>query len=402
MPKLAINKLKLNTGQIPGVPKNPRFIKDHRFEQLKSSLSDDPSFTELREPLVYIHNDQNIVVAGNMRLKAAKDLGWKEIPVKIMNPDGKPLDAKLIRSRIIKDNAEYGEDDYDLLANEWAEDPLKDWGVDIPNGFEPEVEIEEDEPPEVDDSEPPKSKLGEVYQLGKHRVLCGDATKREDVELLMDGQKADMVFTDPPYGYSYESNHQKKHKMLMNDDKLIDVYSIVGSHIADVTPLYVCAGFQTIAEWLTLNTYNLKNLIVWKKNNWSMGDLKGAYAGQYEFIIYSTKGRVEPIGGRDRDVWEFDREPPEEHPTMKPIELIVKAISNHKANTVLDIFLGSGSTLIACEQTNRTCCGMEIAPAYVDVIRKRYWKFINDGSEEGWEEGTPAIKQPRLMEVRHE
>ena len=226
-----------------------------------------------------------------------------------------------------------------------------------------------------------------------HFVMCGDSTDKANVELLMDGEKADMVFTDPPYGYSYESNYQSKHKMLQNDDTILDVYELIDSHIADNTPVYICAGFQTIGEWLALNRYNLKNLIVWKKNNWSMGDLKGAYAGQYEFIIYSPKGRVELEGSRDRDVWEFDREPPKDHPTMKPVELIAKAITNHKSNNVLDPFLGTGTTLIACEQTDRTCYGMELDEKYVDVIRKRYAKFTSPDNElpENWEELTPPI-----------
>ena len=364
-------------------PNNPRIIKDAAFKKLVQSIKDFPEMIEAREIVV---NTDMVILGGNMRYRALKEAGITEVPVKIVDwPDDKQ------REFVIKDNVSGGEWDYDALANQYEIEELSAWGLELPEMTDIQAEVEEDEAPEVS-QEPPVSKLGEIYQLGRHRVMCGDSTDKASVELLMAGEKADMVFTDPPYGYSYESNHQKTHKMLKNDDTIIDVYELIDGHIVDNTPVYICAGFQTIAEWLALNRYTLKNLIVWKKNNWSMGDLTGAYAGQYEFIIYSPKGRVELVGGRDRDVWEFDREPPKDHPTTKPVGLIAKAIQNHKCSSVLDLFLGSGSTLIACEQTDRTCYGMELDPKYVDVIRKRYWKFVNNGDETGWQEGTPVIQ----------
>lgn len=364
-------------------PDNPRTIRDDNFKKLVKSIKEFPEMLDAR-PLVL--NKEHIILGGNMRYKAAKEAGLTELPVKIVDwPEDKQ------REFIIKDNVSGGDWDWDILANEWDTDLLDDWGLELPDSIKEPDEVEEDEAPEVS-SEPPVSQLGSIYQLGRHRVMCGDSTDKASVELLMNGDKADMVFTDPPYGYSYESNHQTKHKMLKNDDTIIDVYQLIDEWIVDNTPVYICAGFQTIGDWLALNIYTLKNLIVWKKNNWSMGDLTGAYAGQYEFIIYSPKGRVELVGGRDRDVWEFDREPPKDHPTTKPVGLIAKAIQNHKCSNVLDLFLGSGSTLIACEQTNRTCYGMELDPKYVDVIRKRYAKFIDpDNWEATWETMTPAI-----------
>lgn len=254
-------------------------------------------------------------------------------------------------------------------------------------------DVAEDEVPPVS-QDPAKSELGKVYQLGRHRLMCGDATKIEDVEKLMNGKKADMVFTDPPYGYSYESNHQDKHDVLLNDDKILDFFPLAIAFTNDNAPIYTFCGFQTVDKWIKIikdNGLSLKNMIVWKKNNWSMGDLEGAYAGQYELILYTPKGRTLIQGKRDTDVWEYNREAPTDHPTMKPVGLISIAIQNHKADSVLDFFGGSGSTLIACEQTNRTCCIMELDPKYCDVIRRRYWKFVNDNNEEGWEENTPSI-----------
>jgi DNA modification methylase len=231
----------------------------------------------------------------------------------------------------------------------------------------------------------PKTKLGDVYQLGSHRLMCGDSTSIDAVDKLMDGDKADMVFTDPPYGYQYESNHQKKHKMLENDDKILDFLPNAFSAMTNNSSIFVCGSHQTICEWKPLleRHFDYKNLIVWKKNNWSMGDLKGSFAGQHELILYGTKGRVELIGERSRDVWEFDRDPPKDHPTQKPTALIEFAISKVTAAgmIVLDFFGGSGSTLIACQKTGRKCFMMELDPRYCDVIVRRWEEFTGKNAE---------------------
>lgn len=238
-----------------------------------------------------------------------------------------------------------------------------------------------DEPEEafisISDKEP-ISKTGDVWLLGDHRVMCGDSTNKENMKSLMGEVKADIVFTDPPYGYSYQSNFQDKYEMITNDDKFLDFIPNVINVIEDNSPIYVCAGWQTSSYWFEYfkkNNLKIKNIIIWKKNNWSMGDLKGAYAGQYEMIFFLHKGQVELNNGRDRDVWEIDREPPKDHPTTKPVALIIRALKNHNSKLVLDSFLGSGSTLIACEQTNRICYGMEIDPLYVDVICRRWQNY---------------------------
>ena len=379
----------MNIKNIKPNPGNPRTIKDENFKKLVISIKDFPEMLDAR-PLVL--NKDNIILGGNMRYKAAIEAGLTELPVKIVDwPEDKQ------REFIIKDNVSGGDWDWDILANEWDTELLDDWGLELPDSIKEPEEVEEDEAPEVDESEPPKSKLGEVYQLGRHRVMCADSTAKENVERLMGGNKADMVFTDPPYGYKYESNYQTQHNMLMNDDQFLDFIPALYESLNDNCAVYTCGSFQTISFWIEYVKgldLDFKNIIVWKKNNWSMGDLKGAYAGQHELIIYSVKGRVELRNGRDRDVWEFDREPPTLHPTMKPIELVARAIRNTSddGQVVLDPFLGSGSTLIACEQTDRTCYGMELDPKYVDVIRKRYAKYKDpDNWEATWETMTPAI-----------
>lgn len=349
----------------------------------------------------------NNIIAGNGIVEAAGNIGLED--VQIVESDGKKLiavkrtdidlDSKQGREMALADNATSASD------LEWDEDAIKEeaekWDIDSGSWLGNEwlteqEETEEDEAPEVDESEPPKSQLGKVYKLSEHRLMCGDSTDAGPVAILMDGQKADMVFCDAPYGYKYESNHQNKYEMLKNDDKILDFIPVIWGAMKDNCPVYEFCGWQSLKQWLEYfenTSLDLKNVIIWKKNNWSMGDLKGAYAGQYEVILYLNKGRVELNGARDTVIWEFDREPPKMHPTMKPIELVAYALnkSSKKDDVVLDCFGGSGSTLIACEQLGRKCYMMELDPHYCDVIRKRWWKFTHDGDEDGWEEGTPAI-----------
>jgi len=232
---------------------------------------------------------------------------------------------------------------------------------------------DEDEIPEVTEA---LTKTGDLWLMGEHRVLCGDATKEENVDRLMDGNKADMVFTDPPYGYRYESNHQKSHKMLKNDDVILDFISMANQFTKKQSTLYLCTSHKVVEKWKPLIVgFIYKNMIVWKKNNWSMGDLTGSFAGQYELILFASKGNPQIIGERTTDIWSFDRVPPKLHPTMKPVELIQFAFSKWQSSKVLDLFLGSGSTLIACEKTNRKCYGLEIDEHYCDVIVKRWEDF---------------------------
>jgi DNA modification methylase len=319
------------------------------------------------------------IIAGHGRILAAKKLQMDEVPCLFVEG----LTDAQRKAYILADNrlSELGEWDMELVMGELAE--LDELGFDTElTGFdfqvEPEITDDEDDVPELPTE--PKAKLGDLYQLGRHRLICGDSTDVNVIDRLMDGVKADMVFCDAPYGYKYESNHQDKYEMLQNDDKILDFIPAIWGAMQDNCPVYEFCGWQSLKQWLEYfenTSLDLKNVIIWKKNNWSMGDLKGAYAGQYEVILYLNKGRVELNGARDTDIWEFDREPPKMHPTMKPIELIAYALnkSSKKGDVVLDCFGGSGSTLIACEQLNRKCYMAELDPKYVDVIVERWENF---------------------------
>ena len=380
-----MQKTVLKVSEIKNNPNNPRLIKDDKFKKLVKSIQEFPEMLDAREVVV---NKDHIILGGNMRYKAAKEAGIKEIPVKIVD-----WDEDKQRQFVIKDNVSGGEWDWDMLANEFDQEELDDWGLDTPDTWGEDKEVEEDEAPEVDESEPPKSKLGEVYQLGRHRVMCADSTVRENVEMLMNGQKADMVFTDPPYGVSYQSNMRtktEKFDVIKNDD-VIDGTAIEIAYEHSTGWVLVCTGWTVLTKWLEIINDEVTNLIVWDKGGGGMGDLKHSLLTDYELIMAYNRGN-EIVGKRLGSVWSIGKDfaGSYAHPTQKPVELPAQAIKTFSTGSVLDPFLGSGSTLIACEHTERTCYGMELDPKYVDVIRKRYHKFVT-GNEEGWENGTPAI-----------
>ena len=207
--KIDISKVHPNEGQIEGLPANPRLIKDGRFKKLMKSIQDLPEMTEARDLLVYPYGGDYVVIGGNMRLRAYQELGWKQVPCCIL-PDNMPVDK--LREMVIQDNNPFGETDWNMIANEWDVEELKDWGVDLPADWdtseaEEQKEAEEDDFSDEDaEKAEPRVKLGEIWQLGEHRLMCGDSTDADSVALLMGGQKADMVFTDPPYGMKKEKD----------------------------------------------------------------------------------------------------------------------------------------------------------------------------------------------------
>jgi DNA modification methylase len=357
--------------------RNSRTHSDQQVGQIAASIK------EWGWTVPVLIDPDGVLIAGHGRILAAQKLGIADVPCMVADEWS---DAQK-KAYVIADNklalnagwddemlkvelGELGELDFDLLLTGFDEDELSAFLDEPTDGL-----TDEDAVPEA--PEVPITVEGDVWLLGRHRLMCGDSTSIDAVEKLMDGRKADVLFTDPPYGYKYQSNHQDKHDMLMNDDVMLDFMPAAFSVMFDNSCAYICGSFQSISKWIDYVSQSLdyKNLIVWKKNNWSMGDLKGAYAGQHELIIFAHKGRVELIGKREPDVWSFDRVPPEIHPTQKPIEMVEYALSKVKSGCVLDLFGGSGSTLIACEKTNRDCRMMELDPKYCDVIIKRWQEF---------------------------
>jgi len=244
------------------------------------------------------------------------------------------------------------------------------------------------EEPETEDPEQVETDIqeGEVFKLGEHRLMCGDATDEEHVEKLMDGEKADMVFTDPPYGIEFQSNNREdKFDKIKNDDKIIDVQNILQGIIKEDSHRYICTGEQVYHVWREMFNDTYKNTIIWDKGNGGMGDLENDYAPQYEMIIYCNPENTELNGQRDTNLWTISRDDVNDysHPTQKPVELPARAIRNSSTHDdiVLDLFTGSGSTLLAAEQTNRKAFCMELDPQYCQVIINRWEDLTGKNAE---------------------
>jgi DNA modification methylase len=392
--------MKLKVSDIKANPANPRTISETSMAKLVKSLTDFPEMLEAR-PIIL--NKDYIILGGNMRYQAAVKAGITELPVKVVD-----WDEDKQREFVIKDNVSGGDWDWDILANEWDSDLLEDWGLELPDSWQEETEVEEDEAPEVSE-EPPISKLGEIYQLGRHRVMCGDSTDKASVELLMNGVKADMVFTDPPYNVAqdsdnYASTASKAHSKLKDSgwDYEFDPSKFIGvlkDFVAQDCFIYIFTSHRLFGEIVALceKEFGKSSFLVWCKPNPMPSLAKTTWTFATELIVTSRLGKPifnYPDGEHCLNWLDIAKKGDGTHPTQKPLELCGKIInlSSAKDSIVLDLFLGSGSTLIACEQTNRTCYGMELDPKYVDVIRKRYAKLISPNNwEEEWESLTPRV-----------
>lgn len=421
---------------------NPRSISPEKFEKLMDDIKDvesiDPKTDGQFKPLIV--TTLGVVVGGNMRLRAYEKLGKKKIWVSVVDTNN-PKQAFMIA---IRDNMRYGEYDEEALAEaalKYELDEIEMEGLDVDLGpttsikqvvadIMPDPEVEEDEQPEVEDTH--ESVAGKIYQLGRHRLMCGDSTKPSDVKTLMGGQLADMVFTDPPYNVDYKGQGKNTKRGILNDKMsapqfyqfLADTFAAMDTVLKPNAPAYVCFSQTTHIEFQTAledNGYRVKAQIIWVKPAATMGWQE--YRHQYEPIFYAHRKDEKPqfYGDRrntskwefepsdqellewareqylnedtaDTDVWKVSRDAATEydHPTQKPVKLPARAIENHSRNNenVLDLFVGGGATLIAAEQTNRTCFAMELDPRYVDVVRKRYARYIG---EEDWQAATPEV-----------
>jgi site-specific DNA-methyltransferase (adenine-specific) len=360
-----VSELKLN-------PKNPR-KNDGAVDTVAKSIEK----YGFKNPLIIDEN--NVVWCGNTRLKASKQLGLKEVPCIVAND----LTEEQIRELALIDNksSEIAEWDFDLLGDELADLDLGDFDLDwgLPELVEEEKEVEEDDfdctPPEQ-----PKAKLGDVYQLGNHRLMCGDSTKEEDVAKLMNGNKADMVFTDPPYNVAF-NGRSGNFDVIKNDDLSEDDFNTFIGCFVDIIHYLQPKHYYIWCNWkfygILQELLDFKACIVWAKNVFGLG--KG-YRHQHEFCLFN--GCIDENITNESDLWEVKKDSNYIHPTQKPLELSARAIQNHKeVKNIVDLFGGSGSTLIACEQLNRNCYMMELDPKYVDVIIARWEQFTGKKAE---------------------
>jgi DNA modification methylase len=363
MEKVKISEVKLN-------PNNPRLIKDDKFKKLVQSIKDFPEMLDIR-PIVV--NQDMIILGGNMRYKACKEAGLKEIP--IIKTD---LTEEQQREFLIKDNTSGGEWDWEVLANEWDTDQLEAWGLDLPVDFNTEVlEAEEDDFEVPEGGIETDIVLGDLFEIGEHRLLCGDSTCSDTVAKLMNGDKADMVFTDPPYNINYQGVTKGNHEKIANDkmsDEDFTQFLYDALNINSDT-FYVCCSWQyshLFRKALEDLQKPVKSFIVWDKINPAQHLDK--YFKQHEIILYHGKfGGQKTLRG---DVWQTKRQRNTVHPTMKPIEIIEMALNdNSDKKNIYDAFLGSGSTMVASHQLQRKCYGMELDPKYCQVIIDRMKKL---------------------------
>jgi len=375
----------VKVSQVKPNPKNPRIIKDEKFNKLVKSIQEFPDMLNKRPLIVFTDVDgKYVVLGGNMRLKAINELKLKDVPIILADEWTEEQKAEFL----IKDNVGFGEWDWDSLANEWDVEKLEDWGLDLPVDLSVAEELEAEE----DDYEIPNEintdiVLGDLFEIGEHRLLCGDSTDSDQVARLMNGEKADMVFTDPPYNVNYEGSNGLK---IKNDNKsdddfyqfLYDAFlnyeinlknggAVYIAH-ADLEGLNFRKAFKDVG-------FKLRSTIIWNKNALVMG--RSDYHWKHEPILYGWKDGASHQWSGDRKqttVWECDKPKKNgEHPTMKPIELVSIAVNNSsKSNQlVLDLFLGSGSTMVASHQLKRKCYGMELDEKYCQVIIDRMLKL---------------------------
>jgi DNA modification methylase len=377
-------------------PNNARQHDDKNLEAIKGSLT---QFGQ-RKPIVIGKGD--VVIAGNGTLAAAKALGWASIEV-VRVPDDWTADQAKAFALADNRTAELASWDEMVLATQVIE--LKEAGFEVADfGFEA-IEPELTEPEVQEDVTPmppaePISKLGDIWQLGNHRVMCGSSTDYKTVSALMAGNKADMVFTDPPYntGMSAKSNAgSTRLNHMFNDDYTDQEWSefmkdftlTLDQFTKQDSALYVCFAWKRNHELVPYLTdkFKLSNIIIWDKVVHGLGS---DYQYTYEIINVCKKGKpqIDSHQGTDReyqDVWRIQRimGRNDDHATAKPLELCARAIrhASKQGEIVLDIFGGSGSTLIAAEQTGRTCYMMELDPKYVDVIVKRWENLTGQKAE---------------------
>jgi site-specific DNA-methyltransferase (adenine-specific) len=388
-----IQNVPINT--VKANPNNPRIIKDDKFAKLVKSINEFPQMLNLR-PIVV--NDDMVVLGGNMRLKACKEAGLKEIPI----IKASELTEQQQKEFIVKDNVGYGEWDWDDLANNWDAAELEEWGLDIPD-FKTEDEAQEDDY-EIPEHLRTDIVLGDLFEIGPHRLLCGDSTQTDTFAKLFENQLADLVVTDPPYNVAYEGKTKDALTIQndsMSDDSfyqfLYDFYTALGTYTKAGGAWYVWHADSEGANFRSAMKNSgimVKQCLIWVKNSMVMG--RQDYQWRHEPCLYGWKEGAAHGWYSDRKqttILEFDRPSRNtEHPTMKPIPLIAYQIGNSskQGDIVADGFGGSGTTMVAAHQLNRKGYLVEFDPKYCQVIVDRMIKL--DPTLEIKRNGQPYVK----------
>ncbi len=413
--RIAIDLIEMNTGQIAGLPSNPRQWTKAQLDNLKASIEETPELLEARGCIVDYHDGKYVCLGGNMRYAACKALGMSELPCYVV-PEGTTILKK--KEIVAKDNGSFGNWDYDALANEWGDLDLAGWGVSIPPEWgaaaadaaetdSREGQAKDDEFDEKEAQIEKKCSKGDIWRLGEHRLMCGDSTDEAAIKRLMDGDKADMVFTDPPYGVSIGDKNAALNsvqkagrccKNIENDTLSADeLYPILVKAMtnARLSCKEDACYFVTSPQGGELGLMMMmmkdaglpvRHMLVWEKNSatFSLGRLDYDYQHEPIFYTWTKKHHNYRKGQYRTTIWKYDK--PRKcdlHPTMKPVELVANYLNDAtKAGDIaLDVFGGSGTTMIACEQLGRRARLIELDPHYCDVIIARWEKFTGMKAE---------------------
>lgn len=376
--RINLQELEQNKGQIPGLPANPRQWTRDEIDRIAKSLKETPELFEARPIIVIPHEGKYVILGGNLRYEGCKKNKAKDAPCFVMPAD---TPTEKLMEIVIKDNGSFGAWDYDALANEWDDLPLADWGV--PDwdaqeigGGQPEVQEDDFNP---DDGVLVRCNPGDIWQLGDHRLMCGDSIDLEQVKKLTGGAKIDMALTDPPYGINVVSKDGS-----VGAKNLCDVghYSpVIGDETTEtaeksynimktLTDRIIIFGGNYFTQFLPFSD----GWIIWDKRGDS--GIRNNFAdGEMAWCSFHTPVRI------FTQLWAGMIKSGEKgkrlHPTQKPVKMLGEILSefSKEFGNILDLFGGSGSTMMACEQLNRRCYMMELDPHYCDVIIARWEKL---------------------------
>ncbi len=414
--RISLSCLELNEGQIVGIPKNPRYLKGEEHDKLKKSLKDSPELLQYKPLMVYAaEGGKFVVICGNMRLRICQELhnegveGFDALPCFVLNKD---VSIAKIKEYAIKDNVQAGNWDWDELGNgDWEVDDLQDWGVDCSFLTDTEPVKEMSERKETEDDEyyedeheiEAKCKLGDIWQLGRHRLMCGDSTDASQVAKLLGSTNIQLYLTDPPYNVAYgydgaaTEGHRKDGLVVLNDkmdnDKfeefLTNAFNAANANMEKGASFYIfhsdCYSYWFRKALINTVDLELRENLIWVKNSMVLG--RQDYQWRHEPCLYGWKKGATHNWFSDRKqttVMEFDRPTKSiEHPTMKPIPLFAYLIQNSSQEgwNVYDSFGGSGTTIMACEQLDRNGFSMELDPHYCDVIINRWETYTGKKAE---------------------
>lgn len=396
--KIAAEYVDINT--LTPWDKNPR-KNDHAVPEVMESIQR----FGFSSPIIARKSD-NVIIAGHTRWKAAKKIGLTEVPVRFMDLDIVDSQLLAIADNKLNERASWDDSLLEEVLNELSGEDLTGLGFDdaeldnLIQSTTDDTKEESEELPELE--EEIHSQVGEVYELGPHRLMCGDSTKNENWDILLDGEEIDMIFTDPPYGVSYVGQNDMK---IQNDDLsgenlyqfLDQVFRNMKEHLKPGGSIYVASPSMVHIKILfmraLLNHDLVRHNLLWIKNRFVLG--RADYHYQYEDIFYGWKEGASHYFINDRTKTtnlEFDRPQSNNiHPTMKPVLLIEELIlnSSRRREIIADAFGGSGSTLIAADKNERYARLIELDPKYCDAIRRRWTRYAK---ENGLEVGTGGLE----------